>query len=148
MLFRSEGKDFYISHHVTEFHLWPAPLKPSKSRWMIGVLTSVTQGSPLIIRPRQSSLFSPHRSDINSKRARPSATCTNLHSAYLQPVRYLRQMRDSWLLVNEFPFVQISELGSVEPHSEVGSKHSLLALGGQEQSHTLTFIPSKQRSHT
>lgn len=51
-----------------------------------------------------------------------------MQSAYLQPVRDLRQVCDSWFLVNKFPFVQISKLGSVETHSEISSKHSLVAL--------------------
>lgn len=60
--------------------------------------------------------------------------------AYLQPVRYLRQTRDSWLLVNEFPLVQISELGSVETDSEIGSKHPLMALDRQTDRQTEDYI--------
>lgn len=59
---------------------------------------------------------------------------THPHSfllSYLQPVRYLRQMCDPWLLVNEFPFIQVAELGPIKTHPEISSKHPLMALEGK-----------------
>lgn len=53
--------------------------------------------------------------------------------SYLQPVWYLRQMCDPWLLVNEFPFVQVAKLGPIKTHTEIGSKHPLMALEGKKK---------------
>ena len=59
-------------------------------------------------------------------------TRTHPMHSYLQPVRYLRQMCDPWLLVNEFPFIQVAELGPIKTHPEIGSKHPLMALEGNK----------------
>lgn len=43
-------------------------------------------------------------------------------------------MCDPRLLVNEFPFVEVTELGPIKTDTEIGSKHPLVALeGGNEQ---------------
>lgn len=47
---------------------------------------------------------------------------------YLQPVWYLRQMCDPWLLVNKFPLIQVTKLSPKKTHPEIGSKHPLVAL--------------------
>lgn len=40
-------------------------------------------------------------------------------------------MCDAWLLVNEFPFVQVAKSGPVKTYTKVGPKHSLMALEGK-----------------
>lgn len=40
-------------------------------------------------------------------------------------------MCDAWLLVNEFPFVQVTKCGPIKPYAKVGPKHSLMALEGK-----------------
>lgn len=37
-------------------------------------------------------------------------------------------MCDPGLLVNKFSFIQVAELGSIKTHTEIGSKHPLVAL--------------------
>lgn len=41
-------------------------------------------------------------------------------------------MCDAWLLVNEFPFVQVTKSGPIKTYAKVGPKHSLMALEGKK----------------
>lgn len=59
--------------------------------------------------------------------------CTHFPVSYLKPVWYLRQMCDPWLLVNEFPFVQVAKFGPIKTHPEIGPKHPLMALEGNKE---------------
>lgn len=59
-------------------------------------------------------------------------TCTHFSLTYLQPVWYLGQMCDPRLLVDEFPFIQITKLGPIKAHSEISSKHPLMSLEGNK----------------
>lgn len=54
--------------------------------------------------------------------------------SYLQPVWYLRQMRDPWLFVNKFSFVQVSERGPIKAYTEIGSEHPLVPLQENKES--------------
>lgn len=42
-------------------------------------------------------------------------------------------MCDAWLLVNEFPFVQVTKMGPIKTYTKVGPKHSLMALEGKKK---------------
>lgn len=42
-------------------------------------------------------------------------------------------MCDPRLLVNEFSFIQVTELGPIKTHPEIGSKHPLMTLEGKHR---------------
>lgn len=48
-------------------------------------------------------------------------------------------MCDPWLLVNEFPFVQVTKLGPIKTHPEISSKHPLVALEGGKRIFIFAF---------
>lgn len=60
-------------------------------------------------------------------------------SLYLQSVGDFRQLGDHLLLVDKLLPVQVTKLGAVETHTEIGAKHSLALLVHTENTCMISF---------